>query len=73
MREESLSLIHKAIEALPQKKKFIIKYRFGFIDGEKHSLKETGDLLGISSEAVRQNEITAFRLLRESLVSLELH
>ena len=73
MREESLMLIHKAIESLPQKKKFIIKYRFGFIDGDKHSLKETGDLLGISSEAVRQNEITAFKLLRENLVSLELH
>lgn len=67
MREEASNIINKAVEALPQKKKFIIKYRFGFVDGEKHSLKETGDLLGISSEAVRQNEITAFRLLREQL------
>ncbi len=60
------------MEGLPQKKKFIIKYRFGFVDGEKHSLKETGDLLGISSEAVRQNEITAFRLLRDCLADLEI-
>ncbi|HDS03585.1 MAG TPA: sigma-70 family RNA polymerase sigma factor [Firmicutes bacterium] len=72
LKEESFTLVQKAVESLPQKKKFIIKYRFGFIDGEKHSLKETGDLLGISSEAVRQNEITAFKLLKENLSALEI-
>src|SRR6056297_1855242 len=67
--DEQRNLINKILDKLPEKKKFIIKYRYGFIDGEKHSLKEIGNMLGISSEAVRQNEIRALRQLREDFTS----
>ena len=67
--DEQRYLINKILDKLPEKKKFIIKYRYGFIDGEKHSLKEIGNMLGISSEAVRQNEIRALRQLREDFTT----
>ncbi|TYB31947.1 MAG: sigma-70 family RNA polymerase sigma factor [Candidatus Mcinerneyibacterium aminivorans] len=68
--DEQKKLIGKILDKLPEKKKFIIRYRYGFIDGEKHSLKEIGNMLGISSEAVRQNEIRALKQLREDFTTI---
>ncbi len=65
--QELLETLTEVIEQLPEKKKFIIKYRFGMVDGAEHSLKETGDLLGISSEAVRQNELSVITSLKTKL------
>lgn len=65
--KELLETLTQVIEQLPEKKKFIVKYRFGFVDGIEHSLKETGDMLGISSEAVRQNEMSVITILRSKL------
>lgn len=46
----------------------IIKYRFGFIDGTAHTLKETSLFIGtLSAERVRQLEIKAIDTLRKAL------
>lgn len=40
-------------------------YRLGFVDGIKHTLQETGDYLGITKEAVRQNENRGIAKIRK--------
>lgn len=71
IENESIRLLYKNIDKLSSKKKFIIRYRYGLIDGKAHTLKETGELLGLSSEAVRQNELSALKQLKEFLTTEE--
>jgi RNA polymerase primary sigma factor len=57
---------HKLLNMLPVVERTIIYYRYNF-DGEKRkkTLREIGELLGISAETVRQTEIRAIRRLKK--------
>jgi RNA polymerase primary sigma factor len=57
--------VRRAIEQLPERQRLVVRMRYG-IDGEdpKH-LSETGRVLGISAERVRQIENDALRRLAE--------
>ena len=56
-------------EALTSKEAFVIRQRFGLIDGEKHTLDEIGQQMNITRERVRQIEATALIRLRKSLAA----
>lgn len=56
-------------EALTSKEAFVIRQRYGLIDGEKHTLDEIGKQMNITRERVRQIEATALGRLRKSLGS----
>lgn len=49
---------------LTEEQQKVIKLRFGFEDGIRYDLKETGDFIGKSRERVRQIEAKALRKLR---------
>ena len=53
------------LETLMEREKEILKYRFSFYGGEKYTLKQIGEEMGISPETVRQIEIRALRKLRD--------
>ena len=61
MENESFAEI---IERLSDKEKMIIRIRYGFDDGEPHTLAETGETMDVSRERVRQLEMRALRKLR---------
>ena len=50
---------------LTEKEKFVVLHRFGFIDGEIHTLEEIGQMMGVTRERVRQIESKSIRKLRK--------
>jgi RNA polymerase primary sigma factor len=58
--------LHRAIETLPEREKFVIKLRYG-LDGDPDpkSLEEIGRQMGITRERVRQIEMQALSRLAE--------
>lgn len=62
--EEKKKAIQKVLDTLSEKEKSVIIYRFGFNDSEPKTLLQTGELLGISKERVRQIENNALKKLR---------
>ena len=58
--------LHRAIETLPDREKFVIKHRYG-LDGDPDpkSLEEIGRQMGITRERVRQIEMQALSRLAE--------
>lgn len=61
VREETV----KMLELLMEKEKRILMYRFEFFGGERFTLKQIGEELGISPETVRQIEKRALRKLKD--------
>jgi RNA polymerase primary sigma factor len=52
------------MERLSDRERLILRLRYGFDDGETHTLAETGEELNVSRERVRQLEMRALRKLR---------
>lgn len=61
MREKTIALL----EALMEKERQVLIYRFEFYGNKKRTLKGIGQTMGISAETVRQIEKRAIRKLRE--------
>jgi len=61
MENESFAEI---MERLSDREKLILRIRYGFDDGEPHTLAETGETVKVSRERVRQLEMRALRKLR---------
>ena len=54
----------RCLNRLPEREKNILKYRFSFYGGEKYTLKQISEFMGISPETVRQIEIRALKKLK---------
>ncbi|MBN1164961.1 MAG: RNA polymerase sigma factor RpoD/SigA [Candidatus Krumholzibacteriota bacterium] len=61
IEHEELSAL---LDKLSEREKLIIKIRYGFDDGEPHTLAETGKVMRVSRERVRQLEMRALKKLR---------
>lgn len=51
---------------LPPKGKFILLYRYGFIDGKFHNLEEIAKIYNLSHERIRQIEIASLNKIKRS-------
>ena len=45
----------------------LIKLRYGLIDGSAHTLRECGEILGVTDECVRSKLTSSFRKIRHSI------
>ncbi len=52
------------LERLSERERLIIRIRFGLEDGKPHTLAETGEVIKVSRERVRQLEMRALKKLR---------
>lgn len=55
------------LSVLSERQRFVIEMRYGFRDGDEHTLEEVGDLLGVTRERVRQIEKKALKRLRHPI------
>ena len=61
IEHEELSAL---LDRLSEREQLIIRIRYGFEDGEPRTLAETGEIMHVSRERVRQLEMRALRKLR---------
>ena len=64
--------INEVLKDLPPREVRILKLRYGFPDGRKHTLQEVGDMMGVSRERIRQIERQALNRLRQPGISNKL-
>jgi len=64
MAEADGDLIDQLLGVLDDRSRFAVASRFGFLDGEKHSFREIGEHLGVTSEAARRLTNRALESLR---------
>lgn len=60
-------LLHRWLARLPEKQRLVISLRFGLQRGERATLEEVGEELGITRERVRQIQLDAIQRLRRLL------
>lgn len=58
--------ICKAFLLLTPRQEAVIRLRFGFDDGVPKTLVEVGEILGVSRESVRQQEVAALSILKNA-------
>lgn len=68
LKEQLLALL----QGLDERERSIILLRFGFVDGETHTLEEAGKSLNITRERARQIELKALKKLRAAGYSRQL-
>jgi RNA polymerase primary sigma factor len=60
------------LDELPPRERRIICLRFGLEDGEFHTFRDVGQMIGVTHERVRQLEASAIKRLRKSGAILQL-
>jgi RNA polymerase sigma factor (sigma-70 family) len=63
LEPEVVEALHSALDLLPERYQQVVELRFGFT-GDKRTLQQVGDKLGITRERVRQIEAGALRRMR---------
>jgi RNA polymerase primary sigma factor len=56
--------LNRLLGTLSKREETVLRIRYGFDDGEAHSLAHTGDRLGVSRERIRQIEKAALEKLK---------
>ncbi len=67
IKRETKRDIHELINTLPETERDVVNYRYNFSGNQdKNTLRHVGNILGISSETVRQMEMRALKRLRKT-------
>lgn len=64
--------LEEVFKSLPPREVYVLKLRYGLLDGNAYTLREVGDKMGVSRERVRQVEAQALHRLRNPAIRREL-
>jgi RNA polymerase primary sigma factor len=64
---DSLSWVLEELKSLDERDALVLRMRYGLEDGQAYNLREIGEVLGITREAVRQIEVKALEKLGSGL------
>ncbi|HEX6303772.1 MAG TPA: sigma-70 family RNA polymerase sigma factor [Anaerolineales bacterium] len=64
--------LEEVFKSLPPREVYILKLRYGLLDGKAYTLREVGEKMGVTRERVRQVEAQALHRLRDPAVRREL-
>ena len=67
-RQALYKAIHQIVETLPEKKKKVIKWYYGFDNHPRLKDREIGEIFGISPAAVNEEKRRARKLIEEHLI-----
>lgn len=70
-KEMQKDYILSAINKLNDREKYIVLYKYGFIDGKEYSLSDLSKILNISRERVRQIEKKALKKMTNDLYNIK--
>ena len=51
---DQIEMLTELLKVLDERSRFALEMRYGLIDGQKHSYREIGEVLGLTSEAIRR-------------------
>lgn len=64
---DSLTWVLEELQSLDSREALVLRMRYGLEDGQAYNLREIGEVLGITREAVRQIEVKALEKLGSGL------
>lgn len=64
--------LEEVFKSLPPREVYILKLRYGLLDGKAYTLREVGEKMGVTRERVRQVEAQALHRLRNPAIRREL-
>ena len=67
MEHDVLNHVMEMLDTMDQREATVLRMRFGLHDMEPHTLKESGEELGLTRERVRQIETEALSKLGDGL------
>jgi RNA polymerase sigma factor (sigma-70 family) len=71
-RKHLIKMIEDILDQLTPRESRILKLRYGLQDGQQRTLKEIGEMFGLSGERIRQIEVDALRKMRHPILTTEL-
>ncbi len=69
---EARRMLIESLKKLNDRQRKVIEYRYGFYDGRKHTLEETGRVLNVTAVRVGQIESKTIRILRKLSIDSKL-
>lgn len=67
IEQETITELHEAMEALPDREHVYVQYRFGFTDGKARPLTETAQYFRLTESRAKGIERSALKLLKHGL------
>lgn len=70
---DTIRSIHACLSTLPAKERQVLELRYGLHDNHERTMKEVGEIMGVSRERIRQIEASAKTRIRATLTSTSLN